>query len=133
MAKFHYIASDPSGKVLEGEMEANSPAAILGWMSQQGLRPVSIKSKDKRSIFSKQFGESITIEDKVFITRYLVMKTLSSIVIDSPNCLEKILLLSLDLMDTGRKPCWDIQPKIAAGEFASISPSRTLPLGSDAI
>src|SRR3989344_2484261 len=73
MAKFHYIASDPGGKVIEGEMEANSPAAILGWMSQQGLRPVSIKSKDKRNIFSKQFGESITIEDKVFITRYLAL------------------------------------------------------------
>lgn len=73
MARFHYIASDPTGKILEGDMEANSPAAVLGWMSQQGLRPVSVKSKEKKSIFSKQLGETITIEDKVFITKYLAL------------------------------------------------------------
>ena len=44
MAKFHYIASDPNGKIVEGDMDANSPAAVLGWMSQQKLHPVSIKS-----------------------------------------------------------------------------------------
>ena len=73
MIKFHYIASDPTGKVIEGDMEANSPAAVLGWMSQQGLRPVSIKAREKKNVFSKAFREDITIQDKVFLTRYLAL------------------------------------------------------------
>lgn len=73
MAKFHYIASDPGGKVLEGDIEANSPASVLGWMSQQGIRPISIKAREQKKFFSKTVGESISIEDKVFITRYLAL------------------------------------------------------------
>src|SRR3989338_2893432 len=73
MGKFHYIASDPNGKVLEGDIEANSSAAVLGWMSQQGIRPISIKAREQRNFFSKTLGESITIQDKVFITIYLAL------------------------------------------------------------
>jgi len=73
MAKFHYIASDSRGKIVEGDMDTSSSAAVLGWMSQQGLHPVSIKSRESKNVFSQQFGESITIEDKVFITRYLAL------------------------------------------------------------
>jgi len=73
MAKFHYIATDIKGNVIEGDVEANSSSAVLGWMSQQGLRPVSVKSKDRGNIFSKQLGESINIQDKVFLTRYLAL------------------------------------------------------------
>lgn len=73
MAKFHYIASDSGGKVVEGDIEANSSSSILGWMSQQGLRPISIKARQGKSLFSKSLGETITIEDKVFITRYLAL------------------------------------------------------------
>ena len=42
-------------------------------MSQRRLHPVSIKSKEKKNLFSQNLGESITIEDKVFITRYLAL------------------------------------------------------------
>ncbi|MEX2054500.1 MAG: type II secretion system F family protein [Candidatus Colwellbacteria bacterium] len=73
MAKFHYIASGSGGQIVEGDIEADSSAAVLGWMSQQALHPISIKSTEKKTLFSKQFGESITIEDKVFIAKYLAL------------------------------------------------------------
>ncbi|MDZ4231259.1 MAG: type II secretion system F family protein [Patescibacteria group bacterium] len=73
MAKFHYIASGSGGQIIEGDVEAGSSAAVLGWMSQQGLHPISIKSTEKKKLFSKQLGETITIEDKVFITKYLAL------------------------------------------------------------
>ena len=73
MARFHYIASNPSGGVVEGDMEAQSSASVLGWMSDQGLRPVSIKAVDKKSLFTKSLGETITLEDKVFLTKYLAL------------------------------------------------------------
>jgi len=73
LAKFHYIASGSGGQVVEGDIEAGSSAAVLGWMSEQGLRPISIKSTERRGLFSKQLGETITVEDKVFITKYMAL------------------------------------------------------------
>jgi len=73
MPKFRYIASDASGKVVEGDMDAPSSATVLGWMSDQGLKPVSIKSLDKKNLFTKSLGDKITLEDKVFLTKYLAL------------------------------------------------------------
>jgi type II secretory pathway component PulF len=71
MSKFHYIASNLEGKVSEGDIMADSSAAVLGWMADQGLRPVAIKETKERSWMKKNISESISIEDKVFITKYL--------------------------------------------------------------
>ncbi len=71
--RFHYVASQPSGKIMEGDVEAQAPADVLAWMATQGLRPVSLKAlspvqaKGIRNIF----GQSITVEDQVFLTKYL--------------------------------------------------------------
>ncbi len=73
--RFHYIASEPNGRVVEADVEAQGPAEVLEWMATQGLRPVSLKAlgsveaKGWRSVF----GESITVEDKVFLTKYLAL------------------------------------------------------------
>ena len=73
--RFHYIASEPSGRVVEADVEAQGPAEVLEWMASQSLRPVSLKalggveSKGWKSIFNK----SVTVEDKVFITKYLAL------------------------------------------------------------
>ncbi|MBU2101602.1 type II secretion system F family protein [Patescibacteria group bacterium] len=73
MAKFHYIASNIQGKMIEGDITAGSAASVLGWMSDQGLRPVSVKETEVGSWMKKSFKESINMEDKVFITKYLAL------------------------------------------------------------
>jgi len=73
--RFHYIASEPEGRVIEGDLESRGPADVLEWMATQGLRPVSIKAmagverKGLRGIFS----QSINVSDKVFLTKYLAL------------------------------------------------------------
>lgn len=73
--RFHYIASEPNGRVVEADVEAQGPAEVLEWMATQGLRPVSLKAlggvevKGWRGIFSQK----ITVEDKVFLTKYLAL------------------------------------------------------------
>lgn len=77
MIKFKYIASDDKGQVVNGEMEANSSAEILTWMSVQGLKPLSVKAVSSPtiralgSVFGGVFAQKITLEDKVFLSRYL--------------------------------------------------------------
>jgi type IV pilus assembly protein PilC len=73
--KFYYIASEPEGRVVEGNIEANGPAEVLEWMSAQGLRPVSVKaiSGPKAVGFRGIFTQQITVEDKVFLTKYLAL------------------------------------------------------------
>jgi type II secretory pathway component PulF len=76
--RFHYIASDINGEVKEGSLEASSSAAVLDWMVRQGLRPISIKAlgESRWKSFWRRFApweEVISIEDKIFLTRYLAL------------------------------------------------------------
>lgn len=73
--RFHYVASQPNGRIVEADVEAQGPSDVLAWMATQGLRPVSLKAlggietKGIRGIF----GQSITVEDQVFLTKYLAL------------------------------------------------------------
>ncbi len=74
--RFYYIASHPNGQIVEGNIEAQNPSAVLDWMLTQGLRPVSIKAVGGVEVKKKRlalFGERIAIEDKVFLTKYLAL------------------------------------------------------------
>jgi len=73
--KFHYKASGTDGKLIEGDLEAQAPAEVLEWMVQRGLKPVSIKVADvgAKRLIKKRGGGKITIEDKVFLTKYLAL------------------------------------------------------------
>jgi type II secretory pathway component PulF len=73
--RFHYIASQPNGKIIEGDFEASGPAEVLEYLASQGLRPVSLKTikgveEVGRGLF---FGKTITVADKVFLTKYLAL------------------------------------------------------------
>jgi type IV pilus assembly protein PilC len=73
--RFHYIASEPEGKVVEGDLEANGPAEVLEWMASQGLRPVSVKAMagvESRGL-GRIFSQPINVADKVFLTKYLAL------------------------------------------------------------
>lgn len=71
--RFHYIASQKTGKMIEGDFEASGTAGVLEYLAGQGLRPISIKAAEGAKEISKRmfFKKNITIEDKVFLTKYL--------------------------------------------------------------
>jgi len=73
--RFHYIASQPNGRVIEGDFEGSGPAEVLEHLAGQGLKPISIKIlKGVEEISRKSFfGKSITVADKVFLTKYLFL------------------------------------------------------------
>lgn len=73
--RFHYLASQSSGKIIEGDFEAGSPAEVLEYLANQGLRPVSIKIVKgiEQSRHQFIFGRNITVTDKVFLTKYLAL------------------------------------------------------------
>ncbi len=71
---FHYVASQPNGKVVEGEADAAGPAEVLEQLAAKGLRPVSIKAvRGAATGGRKLFQASITVTDKVFLTKYLAL------------------------------------------------------------
>lgn len=71
--QFHYIASQPDGKIVEGEFDAQGTAEVLEFLSTRGLRPVSVKAVKSGAIKGGLFHASINIADKVFLTKYLAL------------------------------------------------------------
>lgn len=70
--QFHYLASQTSGKIIEGDMEAPGVAEILEYLGTQGLKPISIKAKGGGKFLAKSlFSSSINLVDKIFLTKYL--------------------------------------------------------------
>ncbi|MBI3638282.1 type II secretion system F family protein [Candidatus Wolfebacteria bacterium] len=70
---FHYIASQPNGKVIEANIAANSPAEVLEILASKGLKPISLKAVKgvEEGDRWRVFGQRINVEDKVFLTKYL--------------------------------------------------------------
>lgn len=71
--QFHYIASRPDGKVIEGETDAQGMAEVLEIIASKGLRPISVKPVRTlaQGVRSRFFTERINISDQVFLTKYL--------------------------------------------------------------
>jgi len=72
---FRYVATQSSGKIVEGNTEAESTAKVLEWMATQGLRPISIKAYEEIEArgWRSYFGQTIATTDKVFLTKYLAL------------------------------------------------------------
>lgn len=73
--RYHYIAFQPDGKVLEGDVEARDPSDVLTFLAKRGLRPITVKvaSFAIPKISGKFFGEKINITDKIFLAKYLAL------------------------------------------------------------
>lgn len=70
---FHYVASDKTGKLTEGEMEADDLNRVLQFLAGKELRPVNVTEvKAAAGGVQPLFGK-ITLTDKVFLTRYLAL------------------------------------------------------------
>jgi len=105
--RFHYIASKPDGKIVEEDFEAGGPAEVLEYLANQGLKPVSIKvvkgvAEVSRGLFI--FKKTITVADKVFLTKYLalmlnvgtgLLKAIDILIADLENPAMKALLMEI--------------------------------------
>lgn len=104
--RFHYIASQPTGKIIEGDFEAEGSAEVLEYLAGQGLRPISIKiikgAKDINKRFT--FRKGINMEDKVFLTKYLslmlkvgtdLLKAIDILIMDLEKPSVKALLMEI--------------------------------------
>ncbi|OGM91248.1 hypothetical protein A2755_02500 [Candidatus Wolfebacteria bacterium RIFCSPHIGHO2_01_FULL_48_22] len=70
--KFRYKALDASQKIVEGILQATNSTDALVKISAQKLRPVSLQEIRNTSLdFSKLFQGKVTLQDKIFITKYL--------------------------------------------------------------
>ncbi len=72
---FHYIASQPDGKIIENDVEANDVGQVLTFLSSQGFKPVSVKAVSKATQTGRKeiFGGKISLTDQVFISKYLAL------------------------------------------------------------
>jgi len=72
--QFHYVAADAQGKVYSGNLESGSLQEALSFIAKQNWKPLSVKPM-KEVMISKRvlFGNTITVLDKVFITKYLAL------------------------------------------------------------
>ncbi|OGY64202.1 MAG: hypothetical protein A3I89_02270 [Candidatus Harrisonbacteria bacterium RIFCSPLOWO2_02_FULL_41_11] len=69
--KFHYIATEQSGKLAEGDLDATSHSEALQVLTGKGLKPTSVQEVKSISIGKEIFGQSVNVSDKVILTRYL--------------------------------------------------------------
>jgi type IV pilus assembly protein PilC len=69
--KFHYLASQPDGRVVESEMEAQNVSEVLNYLAKNGLKPISVRPVE--SVFGgfRLFRSKITATDQIFISKYL--------------------------------------------------------------
>lgn len=59
---------------MEDNFEAENSYDVLSFLAKKGLRPISIKIIKTSDIsFKKFFGQKVTIEDKIFLTKYLAL------------------------------------------------------------
>ena len=72
---YRYRASDQGGAIVEGEVDAVNQQEALQFLSQKDLRPLSLKpiKSAGSGALGGWFGGNITVEDKVFLTRYLAL------------------------------------------------------------
>jgi type II secretory pathway component PulF len=68
---YRYVATDRSGKFIEGELEVDDVGQVLQRLAGSELRPISVRPvKEKGGRIHLRFGK-ITLADKIFLTRYL--------------------------------------------------------------
>ncbi|HUZ92622.1 MAG TPA: type II secretion system F family protein [Candidatus Paceibacterota bacterium] len=70
---YHYLASDKSGQMAEGDLEADNLTQVLQHLATSELRPVSVKAVKQAKQITLGFGRKISMTDKVFLTKYLAL------------------------------------------------------------
>lgn len=106
--RFHYIATNVSGRTIEGNYEAENSLDVLKYLASQGLKPLSLKilkETGKNSSF-QIFKKSASISDKIFLTKYLslmlkigtdLFRAIDILIADFDNPSLKALLIEIRL------------------------------------
>lgn len=72
---FHFVAQDKQGRVKEGNISQPNLQAALDFLQSQNLKPISVRplvlEKAKKGTLFKK--ESLSLTDKVFLTKYLAL------------------------------------------------------------
>ncbi|RJQ26542.1 type II secretion system F family protein [Candidatus Parcubacteria bacterium] len=71
--KFHYIASQQDGRVIEGDVDSPNVQSVLSYLSTNNLKPVSVKVIEERKKEISLFEQKVTITDQIFLTKYLAL------------------------------------------------------------
>ncbi|MDP1706621.1 MAG: type II secretion system F family protein [bacterium] len=71
--QYKYLASQPDGKIVEGEMEAKDVAAVLDFLAKQGFRPINLQPVEKNNFFTRIFQTKINLTDQIFLSKYLAL------------------------------------------------------------
>lgn len=72
--QFHYIASQPDGKLFEGDIDAKDVTEVLSFIASRGMRPVSVRPVQKvKGRGFKLWQGGITLTDQIFLSKYLAL------------------------------------------------------------
>ena len=106
--RFHYIATNISGKTIEGNYEAENSLDVLKYLASQGLKPLSLKILKEVGTGNgfNFFKKSVSISDKIFLTKYLslmlkigtdLFKAIDILIADFDNPSLKAILIEIRL------------------------------------
>ncbi len=125
--KFNYTAQDKSGKRLSATVEADSPAALVTQLKNQGLLPIQVKPVKKPLLRNKRSRGSSKVRRRKIKVRELAIFTrqLSSVLQAGVLLNEALATIGQDWQDPYfRKVIADILRDIRAGKSFSSSLSR---------
>lgn len=71
--RYKYLASQPDGKIAEGEVEARDVPAVLDFLAKQGLRPINLQPVEKGNFFNRIFQTKISLTDQIFLSKYMAL------------------------------------------------------------
>lgn len=70
--EFHYIASQPDGKIVENDMDASNIAEVLTLIASKNWKPVSVRPKETHKRL-RLFRGAVNLSDQIFVTKYLAL------------------------------------------------------------
>ncbi len=71
---YRYVAADKMGKVHESQLDAEDLNQVLQYLAGHELQPISVKPlREAQTARQRFFGAKISVEDKVFLTKYLAL------------------------------------------------------------
>ena len=132
--RFHYIATNSSGRTIEGNYEADNSLDVLKYLASQGLKPLSLKILKEvgKDAGFKIFKKSVSISDKIFLTKYLslmlkvgtdLFKAIDILIADFDNPSLKALLIEIRLGLEKGQPFYYVfakYPKIFSSVFVNL-------------
>lgn len=129
---YHYLASDKSGRITEGDFDADSLEQVLRFLSSKELRPVAVKPVIETVSGLRAIGGGINLSDKVFLTKYLslmlkvgtdLLSAINILIADFDKPAMKSFLLEIRENLTKGQPfyvAFERHPKVFSSVFVNL-------------